>query len=252
MPDITLCPHYLVDYPYKDAIQIEDNIINSLVRIFETINNEKDIQLIISEKIYELHQNNYPWNLYEDEKWSGVLNLWSSAIVPELGRAKILSHSNNSENILDKPCRFLLDSTQLIFQDFLKDFGKYKIARVKHEEAIFTHENCCYPIDYKGYLILNEKLSNVGILLNPWLRVYPANIPLPTSGHYKFIPPNTWCNSLNPIRHHKAPYGFIDHKGHIWKMDTLHRDHWDVQLSSESSRGNYLNVTPEGKILERK
>lgn len=251
MPDITLCPHYLVDYPYEDANEIEDKIINSLVRIFEIINSKDDLQLVLSEKIYELHQDIYPWNLYENDNWAGVLNLWCSAILPELGRAKILPHQNISEIISDKPCEFLSDSTQMIFEDFLNIFGKYRIARIKHEEAIFSHENCCYPVDYKGYLILNEKLFNVEILLNPWLRVYPNNIQLPTSGQYKFIPPNTWNNSLDPLRNHKAPYGFIDHKGHIWKMDLLHKDHWDVQLSSESSRGNYLNVTPEGKILTR-
>lgn len=252
MPEITLCPHYLVDYPYQDFSEIEDKIINSLVRIFEVINNNENMQLVISEKIFEKYENTYPWNLYDDEKWSGVLNLWCSIILPELGRVRTLSHPTYNQNISDKPCKVLSDSVQMIFEDFLKVFGKFTIAKIKHEEAIFSHENCCYPIDYKGFLILDEKLLNVDFLLNPWLRVYPNNIKLPTSGEYQFIPPNTWSNSLSPIRHHKAPYGFIDHKGHIWKMDTLHRDHWDVQLSSQSSRGNYINVTPEGKILERK
>ena len=251
MPDITLCPHYLVDYPYQDPVEIEDKIINSLVNIFDIINSNENMDLVISEEIYEIYQNTYPWNLYEDEKWSGILNLWCSVVLPELGRVKTLQHPKYNQYSSEKPCKVISDSNRMIFEDFLKVFGKLRIARMKHEEAIFSHENCCYPVDYKGYLVLDEKLLNVQILLNPWLRVYPNNIQLPTSGEYQFIPPNTWSNSLTPIRHHKAPYGFIDHNGHIWKMDTLHKDHWDVQLSSESSRGNYLNVTPEGRILER-
>ncbi|MHA3054496.1 hypothetical protein E0H77_11845 [Acinetobacter sp. ANC 4633] len=251
MPDITLCPHYLVDYPYQNASEIEDKIINSLIGIFDIINSNENMNLVLSEEIYKIYQNTYPWNLYEDEKWSGVLNLWCSAILPELGRVKTLKHPNSKKEISEKPCKILSDSIQMIFEDFLEVFGKYRIAKMKHEEAIFSHENCGYPADYKGYLILDEKLLNVEILLNPWLRVYPNNIKLPTSGEYQFIPPNTWSNSLTPIRHHKAPYGFIDHNGHIWKMDLLHKDHWDVQLSSESSRGNYLNITPEGRILDR-
>lgn len=252
MPDITLCPHYLVDYPYQDAYEIENNIINSLVGIFDLINKNEHSALVLSEKIYELHLNTYPWNLYENESWAGVLNLWSSAILPELGRAKILSHNSSTELLSEKCCSTLSDTTQMIFESFLEVFGQFRIAKSKHEEAIFSHENCCYPADYKGYLILNEQLLNVDILLNPWLRVYPNNIKLPISGEYQFIPPNTWINSLSPIRHHKAPYGFVDHKGHIWKMDLLHKDHWDVQLGSESSRGNYLNITSDGKLLERK
>ncbi|RZJ20942.1 MAG: hypothetical protein EON51_13410 [Acinetobacter sp.] len=252
MPEVTLCPHYLIDYPYIDVNDIEDKIINSLIKIFELINDNEDFQLILSSEIYHQHQNSYPWQLYNDDNWAGVLNLWCEAIMPQLGRAKLLSTPNSNGSLSDIPCEALADESKLLFENFLEVFGKYGIAKVKHEEAIFSHENCCYPIDYKGYLIIDEKLSNIDVLFNPWLRVYPENIQLPTSGKYQFIPPSIWKNSLKPIRHHKAPYGFIDQNGHIWKLDTLHKDHWDVQLSSQSSRGNYLNITPEGKLLDRK
>ncbi|MDR7654237.1 polymorphic toxin type 17 domain-containing protein [Acinetobacter junii] len=254
MPEITLCPHYLVDYPYENPDDIENNIIHQLLELIEIIESDDNIILVVSKEILEISTNGYPWNLFEDNKWEGVLTLWSSIISPFLIRSKPLSHECQELVVETKLCKHTSDKVYSIFENFLKIFGKYSIAKKKHEEAIFTDNILCsYPSEYKEFLIVNNTYHNLNILKNPWLRVYPLDSLLPIKGEYKFIPPSNWRDSLTPFKNHKEPYGYIDNLGRVWKWDLQHKDHWDVQLcSKESSRGNYLNITPNGELLERK
>ncbi|HGW5131453.1 TPA: hypothetical protein ACNIH0_002818, partial [Acinetobacter baumannii] len=251
MADITLCPHYLVDYPYDSVEDIENNIINNLIQLIEVLDCNENIKLTLSEEIFSLSQTSYPWNLYEDEKWSGVLNLWSSIILPVLGRSKFIRHEVNESLNTPDYCQYVSNKNKIIFESFLEHFGKYYICREKHEEGIFIHESCSYPKEYRGFLIVNHNFDNLKVLKNSWLRNYPEGVLLPLEGDYKFNPPYNWHNFLTPIKNTREPYGYIDDEGKVWKWDLLHNDHWDVQLSSDgSSRGNYLNITPEGKLLE--
>lgn len=249
MAEFTLCPHYLVDYPYENINDIEDNIINCLLELIEIIENEQEISLVISEKIFQLCENGYPWNLYEDPNWAQVLNIWCTAIWPYLGKAKIVSHEVETTPKYLKKCTNISENVFHIFESFLDSFGRLAIAKQKHEEAIFVNSSCCYPVDYREFLLINEDLKNFKILKNSWLRIYPIDTLLPIYGEFKFIPPDNWRSSLSPPRNHKDPYGFIDNEGRVWCWDRLHNNHWDVQQSIDSCRGKYVNVSPEGVLL---
>lgn len=249
MAEITLCPHYLVDYPYENSDDVEDNIVSCLLALIEIIEHEKGINLVISKEIFELCENGYPWNLYEDPDWSQILNIWCTAIWPYLGKATIISSEPNNVSTNLKNCTSISDRVFHIFESFLDNFGKLGIAKQKNEEAIFTHTTCCYPDEYRGFLIVNQEFNNLKILKNSWLRIYPVNSLLPVSGDFKFIPPDTWRNSLSPLKNNKEPYGFIDNNGRVWGWDKLHKDHWDVQKSINSGKDEYDNVSPQGALL---
>ena len=249
MVEITLCPHYLVDYPYENINDIEDNIINCLLELIEKIESEDNLDLVISENIFQLCRDGYPWNLFEDQSWAGILSIWCNAVWPYLGRAKILPHNVKTTTTDLKKCINISLEVHRIFEGFLDCFGKLEIARIKNEEAIFTHTNCCYPSDYRGFLIIDHEFKNFRILKNPWLRIYPNDSQLPIEGEYQFIPPGNWSNSLKPLKSPIAPYGFIDNEGKVWCWDMLHKNHWDVQFSGCSKNGEYLNISPEGKLL---
>ena len=246
MSKITLCPHYLVNYPYQDADDIEANLIDILVNFLDLIE-EENIGLTLSQVIYDYFHETFPWNLPNDGEWGATLGDWRSAIFPALARAELVNHDlmNTSED----SCEKLSEDIQAIFNSFLDTFGKKGIANQLNEEAIFVNKVCSYPANYKSFLIVDESFNNLNILAFPWLRIYPSSRVLPTEGEFKFIPPDNWKDSLQPLKSTQSPYGFIDYEGKVWCWDKLHKNHWDVQKSVNSGRGEYVNVSPEGVLL---
>lgn len=253
MTKVTLCPHYLMEYKYNNPKDIEKNILRYLT-VFLLKLKESNVQLVLSKVLYSKILETFPWDKGQDNLWAGFIKDWQAQILPYLQKAKFISHEEHIEVIVsEEKCQCVSNETKIIFENFLEVFAGKTINKQLSEEGLFCNEECGYTDDYKSFLIINENLNNFRILLYPWLRVYPKDSLLPVVGEYTFVPPSDWRNSLAPLKNHKEPYGFIDDDGKVWKWDLDHKDHWDVQLSAkQSSKGNYLNITPHGKLLERK
>lgn len=252
MIKITLCPHYLINYKYDNPKDIENNILRHLTLFLKKLK-EYNVKLVISKKLSSKILENFPWDRKSDKIWYGFIKDWEAQILPYIYNAVLISHEDSFLLTSEDGCQDVNDEIKKIFESFLEVFAGKNIANQLSEEGLFCSDSCGYTDDYKSFLILDQDSKNFKILLHPWLRIYPNNCLLPVDGEYKFVPPSNWRDSLSPIKNHKEPYGFIDDDGKVWKWDLEHKDHWDVQLNSRgSSRGDYLNITPSGKLLERK
>lgn len=252
MTKVTLCPHFLMNYKYDNPNDIEREILSYLT-VFLLKLKEFNIRLVLSRKLYSKILETFPWDKGQDNLWIGFIRDWQIQILPHLSKAELISHEQNEGLVLDEGCQDLSNEIKYIFENFLEVFAGKTIDKQLSEEGVFCNESCGYRDNYKSFLIVNQNLNNFKILLYPWLRIYPKNSLLPVDGEYKFIPPTNWRSSLVPLKNSREPYGFLDEEGKVWQWDTLHKDHWDVQLSNEGScRGEYLNITPEGKLLERR
>lgn len=248
MTRLTLCPHYLMNYKYDNPLDIEKNIL-SVLTLFLLKIKECNFKLVLSRSLYEKILETFPWHKGDDDKWKGFILNWQAQVLPYLNRAELISHNNNGELIIGECCGDVNEEINYIFENFLKVFAEKGIARQLSEEGIFCAESCGYEDDYRSFLIVNQKTNNFETLSHPWLRIYKNAKKLPTKGEYPFVPPDNWRASLDPLRSSNHPYGYIDNKGKMWVWDDLHKTHWDVQNNQETVRGNYLNVSPEGKVL---
>ncbi len=74
---------------------------------------------------------------------------------------------------------------------------------------------------------------------------------LPTAGNakgpYIYVPPKGAKGDPNKAWD-KEMGGFRDANGDVWVWDTLHKDHWDVQLPD----GSHINVNPDGTQARQK
>ena len=122
-------------------------------------------------------------------------------------------------------------------------FGKSTLCNGVHEEGIFISDHCSYPAPLDNFYLFND-FNDIDKVKYPWLRIY--NRELPAEGDYKFIPPDNWRESLEPIRDPQS-HGFIDFNGNVWKWDRLHNNHWDVQHTGIGA--GYSNVTIDGRVL---
>lgn len=248
MSELTLCPHYLVNYPVQNSSYLEKNIFSDLLKILIKIRDTPNIKLVISTHIMKLHYEGFPWNMGNDENWKQILNIYRMSVIPALNRAHLYEHQLNENYTESDGCINVTEEIKKIFNQFLILFGKKSIGNIKNEEAIFSN-SCCYGGEYKNFLIINETLDKFNHLKFPWLIIYNQNHKLPTNGIFPFIPPDNWRRALTPSKTLQEPYGYIDIKDQVWSWDRMHDDHWDVQLSKDSERGNYLNVNSDGDIL---
>lgn len=245
MAELTICPHFLMDYNLTTPEQVEKEIIGPLIKCLKKAK-EDNIQLVLSKEILIEHRNNYPWSLGVDPLWSKHLSLWNTYITSYIGKATILDVPHSSPKTT-KNCNTIQATTSLMFARFLEVFGKGTMPGGEHEEAIYVTGNCQYPTDLHKYLIVTTP-NDFNKIIFPWLRFY--NKKLPYKGEFPFVPPIDWRKHPKPSKASYSPYGFLDNVGNVWQWDHFHGEQWDVQHSE--GYGNYSNVNCEGTVLSIK
>lgn len=75
-------------------------------------------------------------------------------------------------------------------------------------------------------------------------RAHQNDLPIPgtATGPNVYIPPKGISTKDLDRAWDKVQQGFKDNQGRVWKWDTKHKDHWDVQLKD----GSHINVFPDG------
>ena len=84
--------------------------------------------------------------------------------------------------------------------------------------------------------------ANTQITINE-ARSHQDDLPIAgkATGPHIYVPPKNVKNIKDAWK--GAEGGFEDKKGRIWKWDTKHKDHWDVQIDDGKS---HINVFPDG------
>ncbi|MGX5834042.1 hypothetical protein ACWIJ6_07790 [Aeromonas piscicola] len=244
MAEVTICPHLLVDYSMKDPADIEEYIISPLIEILKGTYS-LNIEVVLSKHIVNAMGNSFPWDKMTNPQWRGYLLDWSRVIQKHIEtKATIIEHDIHptaaNQGLV---CNCITQQTNDIFVNFLNAFIKDKFAQNLHSEGIISTDQCGHGITYKNTLPV-KIIHDLPHVKHPWLRTY--NPLLPYNGQYKFEPQTNWKNNPTPIRGPAPNYGYKDIKGYFWEWDTLHKDHWNVQMGGV---GNYMNITPDGRKL---
>lgn len=238
MAKLTICPHFLVDYPLSNPQDIENTIIQPLLELL-TLAEDNGVSIYLSSEIMEVFEDRYPWHKMNDDMWKGYLNSWYLLITQKLNRNCIFLVGNSPYG--SGSCNVVSSNINAMFQNFLSVFAISNMANGQKKEAIITN-NTCGSAPYQE-LFSFDMPSKIMFVVAPWLRIYKK--PLPYTGEFSFIPPQGWENmSILPKG---TQHGFIDKTGNEWVWDLLHKNHWDVQ--HPSPRGSYTNICPEGKRL---
>lgn len=239
MSNITVCPHYLINYTNSTPKEIEKNIIFPLYKIIKKCIEEK-INIIMSSDILKMFQNSYPWNLVSDPSWKGYILTWHLLITQNIiNRCEILNVENNIK-CEDKACSVISKNVNDLFVSFLNLFLTKKMPNNMSDEGVITSSLCGSGLQSYGCCLIKTE-NDVEKVKYPWLRVY--NKPLPPAGEYPFVPPSSWRKHSHPKR--GINHGFLDNNGNEWQWDRFHKnDHWDVQDGTP-----YKNVSTTGKIL---
>jgi hypothetical protein len=99
------------------------------------------------------------------------------------------------------------------------------------------------------------KESNQSSLARKYIALgYPKKLPFyneenPSAETLRFQPKDNNSSAV------LTSAGYEDKSGNFWKWDSLHDNHWDVQLNPNRKREegyDYFNVSETGKILSRK
>jgi hypothetical protein len=243
MPRLTICPHFLVDYPYDDPLEIGREIIKPLLDCL-TETQKLGINLVIAAEILQYYEESYPWNQISDPKWRGYINNWYVLITSHLNRARLVN-VGNIEALEGNSCSIISNRVNQLFNQFLSTFGNSAMPNRKHDEAIFINDQCKYPENLNRYYLFQAP-KHLDKVKYPWLRIYKK--PLPPEGDFPFVPPDDWRKCPTPKRT-AVSHAYLDQQGNEWKWDQLHKDHWDVQYPHANA---YKNITPKGKILSEK
>ncbi|MEZ8844279.1 polymorphic toxin type 17 domain-containing protein [Vibrio splendidus] len=240
MGKLTICPHFLVDYPLNNPQDIENTIIQPLVELL-SLAEDNNVSIYLSTEIMALFQDRYPWHKMDDDLWTGYLRNWHLLITQKLARnSQFLAGSSPYST---DHCNAISADINSMFQTFLSAFAISNMPNGLKKEAIITNDKCGdTPTPYQGLFRLDKPVKFMFVLA-PWLRLYKK--PLPYRGQFPFVPPQGWENmAILP----KGPqHGFVDNGGNEWVWDLLHKNHWDVQHPAPN-RG-YSNICPEGKRL---
>lgn len=237
----TICPCLL---HYSEAInpsEFEGRFITQFQSHIENCDS-LNIEMMISGPIIDLAMNNYPWSRMEDQEWKQWILDWMAAVLPELERRRIehpLPSSQISEEDDTLP-RTEEPTIWRLWKAFLEWWGNENgwnnkclkgVGAYDGDAACGSHEVC-----NKFYLI---PPSEWRFIKHPWLLRYDPDLPI--DGEYPFVPPTLWKSA----QLHGNQHGFLDAIGNEWKWDSLHKDHWDVQLPG----GGHKNVSRDGRIL---
>lgn len=247
MSKITICPHYLLNYPKTTANDIERFIIFPLSKCLDRAIKD-NVSIVVSKEILDLAINNFPWNdLHDNPEWKPYISDWYL-----LTLGKITKHSdiinttklncvNINTNINEIECSNLSDDINFLFSIFLDIFTSKTMPKKQSEEGIFANKSCGNNLTHSGCYIFHTP-DNIHFVKYPWLRIYKKHLPY--AGDYPFKPPSNWKQNQNPQKGNQN--GFLDADGNEWVWDKLHDNHWDVQQNGSSK---YKNISCEGEVL---
>ena len=242
MTKVTFCPHHI--FGISSDIEPEAIEIYYIAPLIEFIKSAKkeSLQICISHSLMEEFEQNYPWNMLTEKAWEKWINDWYGSLKAAFKDLDIIVHENNTDN-RDVRCNALSEEVNALFNSFLAEIGTHSLHDHSNEESVFAASPWCSAYDD---FIKIECADNIKFAKHTWYKIYPDN--LPCTGEIPFVPPERWRTSSQPRRENAPHSGYIDIESRAWRWDRLHRDHWDVQ-NPGGGRGNYKNVTPDGRIL---
>lgn len=248
MTRLTVCPHFLLEYPKSSPTDIERTIIVPLNRCL-AVASEHGVKIVIDKDILDLFNKDYPWNLTADPEWRGPLNLWHTLITQKIAKKCEILYCSDDTTTNNNSCAHLSARTNTLFSRFLAHFASKDLPNNLSQEGVFVSDSCTNEQHYEGCYLLTDPLK-INHVSFPWLRIY--NSQLPPTGKFPFVPPSRWKQYAVPRRGNK--HGYIDVKGNEWQWDKLHKNHWDVQHGSSHTnvspnRSSHTNVSPNGDIL---
>jgi hypothetical protein len=246
MVDFTVCPKelYCKEVISSDFInEFEQKTIVPLIELIEDCA-AKDISIKMSFDLLNLIISRAPWADSSNDKILPYLNSWYQAVISTLERYATSSTSGDGSY---SNCDELNDAEiNNHFKEFLSQEGSNSnktIKRLNHF-GIHVKNKCPQNVECSCNIFMQDK-GEARFLQHPWYIIYPEK--LPAIGEKPFVPPNDW-EKLDSPRKSTSGKGYLDVNGHSWEWDHLHNNHWDVQ---RGGTGNYTNVCPKGKILDK-
>lgn len=237
----TICPCLLHYSGVIGPSEFEGRFITQVQAHLETCDS-LELELQISSPILDLALTRYPWDRGEDQEWRQWILDWTAAVWPELERRRIdhplpsgdISHADDTSMRTEEP------TIWPIWEAFLEFWNNGNIWSNKCLKGIGAYDGdatcgSCEACD-KFHLI---PPSEWRFIKHPWLLRYDPDLPI--GGEFPFVPPTLWKSG----RLHGNQHGLLDAIGNEWKWDSLHKDHWDVQLPG----GGHKNVSRDGRIL---
>lgn len=242
MAKVTFCPHHILAITEETSPEvIEKFFIRPLVDFLKSAF-DNELSVCVSQKIMTEFENTHPWRLMRDPHWEKWISDWYSILKPLLSKAEILKHSVSEEEGTNR-CDGLSTHINNIFNNFLDVIATHTLPDDFNEEAIYTPTPWC--ANYNDFITINS-IEQIKFAKYTWYKIYPST--LPCQGEFPFVPPVIWKRSTVPNRGNAPGYGYMDSNRREWIWDTLHDNHWDVQ-NPGGGRGNYTNVSPEGRVL---
>lgn len=238
MSKLTVCPHLLFGYGIQNPDDIEELIIHPLKSILSKAQS-LNVPVVFSSHILDLMLEAFPWDRISDPEWSGYLRDWNQVIMQHIAkRCELVEHGLHTQHqkII---CTQLTQEINDIFVSFLDTFIVNRFAVNLYSEGIVSSTACGAGITYKKIHSVKCE-DDIYPVIYPWLRTHDKRLPY--MGQFPFEPVRNWMTLATPPR--GVNNGYIDIRGNEWVWDTLHKDHWDVQM-----RNTYENVTPDGRIL---
>ncbi|MDH5415533.1 MAG: hypothetical protein OEW87_15460, partial [Flavobacteriaceae bacterium] len=106
MTRLTICPHYLFEYPRSSPESIEANIIQPLRECLEKAE-DNDVDIVMSQEILRRFCDSYPWNLMERPEWKGYILTWHTLITQKIANISIILNIQLSNNCDSAVCEKL-------------------------------------------------------------------------------------------------------------------------------------------------
>lgn len=243
MSKVTFCPHHIINIK-NDIVPevIEKYFIQPLVDFLRNAYENK-LTVCVSQSLINEFEGTHPWYLLSDPFWKSWIKDWYGILKPLLTKAEIIEHPISDHNVLTRCCE-LPQHINKIFDNFLDEIATHTLPNNVNEEAVFTPTPWCN--NFNDFIEIKNP-EDINLAKFTWYRIYPYT--LPCQGEIPFKPPAAWKQSVVPRRGNHPNYGYMDSLNREWVWDLFHNDHWDVQ-NAGGGRGNYVNVSPDGRKLD--
>ena len=245
----TLCPLLLIADPTCSAEKIDRDMLEVAANHIDTARNY-GLTLEMSYQLFDDLLNRFPWALLKDPQWRGHVFRWQQAVLSPLNKClrELRPQVPQEEHQPHEDYHCALSSLDslcarwaewLSYWDAGSDFANWV------DRNIGVPPSCDTDVQPSTDCIKHHRAHREEEWLParfPWMKVYSAK--LPPCGDFPFAPDPNWRQSRRPRKGRQG--GYFDREGNEWVWDRKHYDHWNVQLCSGNE---YLNVTPEGRIL---
>lgn len=239
MSEATICPNLLCIWQAVEPEQFEQSFIMPIQEHLESCE-AFEIPLVMSGAVLDIVMEKCPWNWYQDEEWKGWINDWFASVWPALDSSRVAHDPEMIEGVGGQ-CPLAEDEDLWgRWCAFLQWWGNgptYEERWLKGIAVRDCAENCHSVAVCRRFILIPP--ASWRVIRYPWLMRYDEDLPV--SGQFPFVPPENWQNAML----HGNQHGFLDQEGNEWCWDSLHHNHWDVQLPA----GGYHNVNSDGVIL---